>query len=70
MKYPKLAKYSNKGLRKTLIEMQARTDLSEDEKKRRFNMIIEELRSRGQDPISDILDDVKDLVDKMPKKKS
>ena len=57
MKYAYLAKYTTQGLKNTLDQLLVRSDLSEAEMERRGAILIQELESRGEDPIQDAVDD-------------
>ena len=65
MKHPFLAKYTDAGIKKTIMQLHERTDLSEAEKERRGNMMIEELKSRGVDVVDDMIKDLTTLVKSM-----
>ena len=68
MKYPYLAKYTNEGIKKTIAQLHERTDLSDEEKERRGNIMIAELESRGLNPVQEVIDELAKAVDKFTKK--
>lgn len=69
MKYDYLAKYTNAALKKTIKQLEERTDLNDKEKDRRGNIMIEELQSRGVDYLQESIDEVMNMINKLPKKK-